>query len=1399
MGRGLNWGVFNAWWREHLAKHGERPKAEDLKRWYNEESRRAFPHDPPTYTMIRNHAKGLRDIAAVKHYFRDYRARKRRAFADLEGQPTSKQLPGDEAAATGGDGGSGSGDDAAGGAGDAAPGTRSGQPATAQRPQRRRAGGGAGGRGGMGRGRGSSCSGSTTEVETEGEDDEHTMSCSSDEDWSSEGGPKRRRQQRRAQRQAAAVPQPGRVPAEQAGPPSSADLAGAGAGPQGPWGPALGLKLDVAGDMARDPAAGRSRQPHSHQCPDDCGDAGLEDLPTVLVRVTGGSGGAVGALPQPGKLACAEDAAVCCKREPDASGEEAGTPTKRLAAGRGTPRSSFAPFLARIHGLPPASAPPPATAAAAAAAAAAPPAVAQSSVARGGPFAAAAAAALAGAATKGTAPSAGTAAAGPDEGLFMGLHGVGGTLAGGAGSLGLREFTGSVSIGGNGGGGGGGGGGSGCFTSGSLGLNLAAAAGRVQGDGAGSGGGAGAGSPSAGGGSRGCGGGSGGGGGGSFTSQHQGWTPFAITVPGAASVTAPMGACYGGVTEARQSTNTGAMDSEPAAAAAAGGTSAAARAVDAAAAAPASTTEAAVAPAAGPPAAKAAAMRCLGGDAEAAPAVNAAGAPSNASDATLLELVPGGSDDATATAAGAATANSQPGADAAGRAPAVAALRGLHQLDNGSGSGTPRATSGTFATLATLPPSPALHHPPPPAQAAVPPAGYPRADSPAGGAARRGVPWLHHPAHHAHLLSLAAAGRAGSSPLSHAPPGAQLPQHGGGAGGGGGGGGATAAAAGSGPGSPAAWSPGLLAASGRQMSLPNLPHLGEGAVSGSPHAGAAAPQAPLPRLTPAPQAALAPAGPPPVTTGFAPSKGIRNASASAGAAGVAGSAAAGGGSPSSPSGGASPAVLRPPPVTSLPHTVAATPSPGGSGSASGCLPDAADAAAAGAGPTQLQEEHSPSPRAGAHPAWATAGAGAAAAQVLSSSNTSAGGDAAAAVPPQPTGWGPRPGPPFGRARWYPHGHPHHAAGWYPYPYPYPPHPHHHYPGAAGAPPGAPPGTRPGMPPYPYLGPYGSVRRRYVSAPSQPYPHPHNPQQHFYAAPPSGAALGAGGAPAAGPPGLSRLAGGARGPAGSRAAALELLAADPWMTQGYEDLRPAGMASAGADATGGGRASASASSADAGTGGGCGAAGQLSALPPPGPDQATSPHPAGPYGAHAPAWPPPSGPAAAHGFYHPYARQSTDTYGFGNEFAGAAGGPGGAPRTSNGAGSGSGQGNGGGLDELWGMCDDAMMSHVLDMFENNDLATNANHAMVHTMQHTNHGGSGTVGGAPGQAQPFHMPQQSSHPGVGYGAAPGAAAAWHAAGPAGMWPLVPPGGGPPYCRTPADAHSSGGAPPQQGPPQ
>ncbi|PNH08493.1 hypothetical protein TSOC_004948 [Tetrabaena socialis] len=79
------WAPFNVWWRAHLLKTGERPKAEDLKRWHQEDARTAFPHEPPTYTMIRNHAKGLRDIASVKEYFRDYRARKRRAVADLAG------------------------------------------------------------------------------------------------------------------------------------------------------------------------------------------------------------------------------------------------------------------------------------------------------------------------------------------------------------------------------------------------------------------------------------------------------------------------------------------------------------------------------------------------------------------------------------------------------------------------------------------------------------------------------------------------------------------------------------------------------------------------------------------------------------------------------------------------------------------------------------------------------------------------------------------------------------------------------------------------------------------------------------------------------------------------------------------------------------------------------------------------------------------------------------------------------------------------------------------------------------------------------------------------------------------------------------------------------------------
>ncbi|GIL62086.1 hypothetical protein Vafri_16372 [Volvox africanus] len=98
------WAPFNIWWRAHLEKHGERPKAEDLKRWFREESRHAFPHEPPTYTMIRNHAKGLRDIASVKHYFRDYRARKRRAVADLAGDPSPRSEPEEEEDNSGGTG-----------------------------------------------------------------------------------------------------------------------------------------------------------------------------------------------------------------------------------------------------------------------------------------------------------------------------------------------------------------------------------------------------------------------------------------------------------------------------------------------------------------------------------------------------------------------------------------------------------------------------------------------------------------------------------------------------------------------------------------------------------------------------------------------------------------------------------------------------------------------------------------------------------------------------------------------------------------------------------------------------------------------------------------------------------------------------------------------------------------------------------------------------------------------------------------------------------------------------------------------------------------------------------------------------------------------------------------------
>ncbi|GLC38207.1 hypothetical protein PLESTB_001087800 [Pleodorina starrii] len=98
------WAPFNQWWRAHLEKHGERPKAEDLKRWFRDESKNAFPHEPPTYTMIRNHAKGLRDIASVKHYFRDYRARKRRAVADLAGGPSPKSEPEEEEDNSGGAG-----------------------------------------------------------------------------------------------------------------------------------------------------------------------------------------------------------------------------------------------------------------------------------------------------------------------------------------------------------------------------------------------------------------------------------------------------------------------------------------------------------------------------------------------------------------------------------------------------------------------------------------------------------------------------------------------------------------------------------------------------------------------------------------------------------------------------------------------------------------------------------------------------------------------------------------------------------------------------------------------------------------------------------------------------------------------------------------------------------------------------------------------------------------------------------------------------------------------------------------------------------------------------------------------------------------------------------------------
>lgn len=71
--------AFNNWWRAELEKLGRRPVASEIEVWYRRCASSVWPceEERPSLQETRVHAKCLRSLAAVRDYFRVYRATKR--------------------------------------------------------------------------------------------------------------------------------------------------------------------------------------------------------------------------------------------------------------------------------------------------------------------------------------------------------------------------------------------------------------------------------------------------------------------------------------------------------------------------------------------------------------------------------------------------------------------------------------------------------------------------------------------------------------------------------------------------------------------------------------------------------------------------------------------------------------------------------------------------------------------------------------------------------------------------------------------------------------------------------------------------------------------------------------------------------------------------------------------------------------------------------------------------------------------------------------------------------------------------------------------------------------------------------------------------------------------------
>ncbi|GLC38697.1 hypothetical protein PLESTB_000591500 [Pleodorina starrii] len=89
---GFSWLEFNDWARQIREKTGKRPGVCAIREWWFVNAERVWPEASvrPTYDDAKRHAKGLRSKAAIRAYFRDYRAR-RKSKPGSRGKPGSRK------------------------------------------------------------------------------------------------------------------------------------------------------------------------------------------------------------------------------------------------------------------------------------------------------------------------------------------------------------------------------------------------------------------------------------------------------------------------------------------------------------------------------------------------------------------------------------------------------------------------------------------------------------------------------------------------------------------------------------------------------------------------------------------------------------------------------------------------------------------------------------------------------------------------------------------------------------------------------------------------------------------------------------------------------------------------------------------------------------------------------------------------------------------------------------------------------------------------------------------------------------------------------------------------------------------------------------------------------------